>query len=66
MFLLQVGRLPNQGRNGRQLGAAPRMLEVTDCGTAVHHHARTCIYLLDHDRGQPNNNNNTTITATNL
>lgn len=46
------------------------MLEVTDCGTAVQNHARTCIYyLLDHDRGQPNNNNNnttTTITATNL
>lgn len=41
---LQAGRLPNQGPNGRQLGAAPRMLEVTDCGTAVHH-ARTCIKL---------------------
>lgn len=37
LFLLQVGGLPNQGPNGLQLGAASRMLEVTDCGTAVHH-----------------------------
>lgn len=51
---LQAGRLPNQGPNGRQLGAAPRMLEVTDCGTAVctiPGHASSF-----HGRG-PNNNN---------
>lgn len=44
LFLFQAGGLPNQGPNGRQLGAAPRMLEVTDCGTAVHH-ASTSIKL---------------------
>lgn len=44
LFLLQAGRLPNQEQKGRRLGAASRMLEVTDCGTAVHH-ARTCIKL---------------------
>jgi hypothetical protein len=36
LFLLQAGRLPNQEPKGRQLGAASRMLEVTDCGTAAH------------------------------
>lgn len=60
LFLLQVGRLPNQGPNGLQLGAAPRMLEVTDCGTAVHHvqdmhQASTLRDLPTYDR-EPNNN----------
>lgn len=59
LFLLQVGRLPNQGPKGRQLGAAPRMLKVTDCGTAVHH-ARTCIKLPPTTAG-PTTNNNTTL-----
>lgn len=63
LFLLQVGRLPNQGPKGLQLGAASRMLEVTDCGTAVHHvqdmHQASTLrdHLPTHDR-EPNNNNN--------